>query len=82
LLSVLLLTLNLLAALETLGVSQDCKNAIASSIAAMVVEILRGEVLLMVVVKVCKPQGCASHRDVQATEMCKPQRCASHRESF
>jgi hypothetical protein len=39
LLSVLLLILNLLAASETLGVSQEHRNAIASSIAFIVVEI-------------------------------------------
>jgi hypothetical protein len=47
LLSVLLSTLNLLAASETLGVSQEHRNAIASSIAFMVVEISHLEVVLM-----------------------------------
>jgi hypothetical protein len=47
LLSVLLLILNLLAALETLGVSQEHRNAIASSIAFMFVEISHLEVVLM-----------------------------------
>jgi hypothetical protein len=44
---VLLSTLNLLAASETLGVSQEHRNAIASSIAFMVVEISHLEVVLM-----------------------------------
>jgi hypothetical protein len=47
LLSVLLSTLNLLAASETLGVSQERRNAVTSLIALMVVEILRLEVVLM-----------------------------------
>jgi hypothetical protein len=47
LLSMLLLILNLLAALEILGVSQEHRNAIALSIAFMVVEISHLEVVLM-----------------------------------
>jgi hypothetical protein len=43
----LLLTLNLLAASETLGVSQERRSAIASSTAFIVVEILCLEVVLM-----------------------------------
>jgi hypothetical protein len=47
LLSVLLSILNLLATSETLGVSQEHRNTIASSIAFMVVEISHLEVVLM-----------------------------------
>jgi hypothetical protein len=47
LLSVLLSTLDLQAASETSRVSQERRNAIASSIACMVVEISRLEVVLM-----------------------------------
>lgn len=47
LLRVLLLTLNLLATSDIEEASEDLKNAIASLIGAMVVEILRGEVLLL-----------------------------------
>jgi hypothetical protein len=47
LLRVLLLTLNLLATSDIEETSEDLKNAIASSIGAMVVEISRGEVLLL-----------------------------------
>jgi hypothetical protein len=63
LLSVLLLTLNFLAASEILGAAQECKEAIASSIAAMLAELSRDEVLLMGLVKVCTVRGCASHRE-------------------
>jgi hypothetical protein len=45
--NVILSALNLLAASETLRVSQERWNAIAPSIAFMVVEILRLEVVLM-----------------------------------
>jgi hypothetical protein len=44
---VLLLTLNFLATSDIEETSEGLKNAIASSIGAMVVEILRGEVLLL-----------------------------------
>jgi hypothetical protein len=47
LLRVLLSTLNLLAISDMQETSEDLKNAIASSIGAMVVEISRGEVLLL-----------------------------------
>jgi hypothetical protein len=44
---VLLLTLNFLATSDIEETSEDLKNAIASSIGAMVVEVSRGEVLLL-----------------------------------
>jgi hypothetical protein len=47
LLRVLLLTLNFLATSDIEETSEDLKNAITSSIGAMVVKILRGEVLLL-----------------------------------
>jgi hypothetical protein len=47
LLRVLLLTLNFLATSDIEETSEGLKNAIASSIGAMVVEISRGEVLLL-----------------------------------
>jgi hypothetical protein len=44
---VLLLSLNLIATSDIEEASEDLRNAIASSIGAIVVEILRGEVLLL-----------------------------------
>jgi hypothetical protein len=45
--SVLLSTLNVLTASETLGVSQECRSATALLIAFMIIEISRPEVVLM-----------------------------------
>jgi hypothetical protein len=63
LLSTDLSTSNILAASEILGLLELLRNAIASSIGAMVVEKSRVKVVLFVAVEVCLTAGCAPHRE-------------------